>query len=379
MHPLNTHPDQVRKIGPVNPVDNVGDIKVSVVVPVFNHEAYIGEAINSVLSQNFDGFEIILVDDGSSDKSMDAANETLKNSTVPYQIHKQSNQGAHAAINKGISLAQGEWIAILNSDDKFMPSRISRLMDHAIRTNSQFVFSRVNHVNENGLPLPETAPHCYYYNWSVANRDLYPTPNFELLRHMYAISTGNFFFQRSIVEKIGPFRDFKICHDWDFILRALLVTDISFLDELLYEYRVHSNNTIRPSVQELRYQEMDSLLANYLKQAETASNPLAPCHKNWGAYWMKFVSSQIPFGYLPETSGMIKRILTDPLSDPAPTLDQARLELLAAALETSQKRALYTADVLVNTKKQLESQVNKSIFALIKERLKGRFAGLRSR
>jgi glycosyltransferase involved in cell wall biosynthesis len=359
--------------------NNTGRVRVSVVVPVYNHEAFVGEAINSVLSQDFDGLEIILVDDGSSDRSMDAAVEMLKTAAVPYQIHRQANQGAHVAINTGINLARGEWIAILNSDDKFAPARISRLMDHAAQTNSRFVFSRVNFIDDKGQPLAETSLHRYYYEWAVGNRDLYPTPGFGLLRHQYAISTGNFFFQRAIVEEAGSFQDFKICHDWDFILRALLVTEISFLDEALYEYRVHPNNTVRPSVHELRHQEMDTLLSGYLQNAESSTNPLAPCYKNWGPYWMKFAGSQISFGYLPKTSEAIKRILTGPRPDPAPILDLTRLELLAAALETSQNRALYTADVLTNTRKELESLAGKSMSTLIKEKLKRQFSRFHSK
>ncbi|MBK8824000.1 MAG: glycosyltransferase [Anaerolineales bacterium] len=118
-------------------------------------------------------------------------------------VRPAGKSGAHAAINRGVAEANGEWIAILNSDDKFCPSRISKLMDHALQTNSQFVFSRINHIDEDGLPLPSNAPQLYYYNWSIANRDLYPTPNFELIRHNYAITTGNFFFRRSILKKIG--------------------------------------------------------------------------------------------------------------------------------------------------------------------------------
>ena len=359
--------------------DSASRIRVSVVVPIFNHETYVSEAINSILLQDFTGLEIVLVDDGSSDKSLDTAIAALKNTTIPYQIHQQSNQGAHAAINKGISLSHGEWITILNSDDKFFPSRISRLMDYADQENSQFVFSRVRYVDENGRPLLDAAPQLYYYHWSIDNRELYPTPNFEMLRHNYAITTGNFFFHRSIFERIGTFQDFKICHDWDFILRALLVTEISFLDEALYEYRVHPNNTIRPEVQELRYQEMDSLLSNYLRQAETASNPLAPCFKNWGNYWVRFLSSQIPFGYLPKTAEVIEYILTHPASAENIIPDQARQDLLAVALQKTQTKALDLEEELVNVRKYFESRINKSIPTLIAERLKGRLVDLYSK
>ena len=98
-----------------------------------------------------------------------------------------------------------------------------------------------------------------------------------------------------------------------------------------------------------------------------------------GPYWMKFVSSQIPFGYLPETSEVIKQILSHPVSDENIMLDQTRQELLAKALENSQKKSLRLEEEMMNTKKHFESQINKSLPTLIKERLKGRLAGLYSR
>ncbi|MBK8823999.1 MAG: hypothetical protein IPN58_15740 [Anaerolineales bacterium] len=122
---------------------------------------------------------------------------------------------------------------------------------------------------------------------------------------------------------------------------------------------------------------MDSLLSNYLRQAETASNPLAPSYKNWGAYWMKFIGSQIPFGYLPETSEAVKQILSKQGAGKKKVLlDHDRQEMLVVALENAQKKALHFQDELFNSKKYLENQSRKSLLIRLKERLKGRLSNL---
>lgn len=344
----------------------------SIVIPAYNHVSFVAAAIKSVLEQDEARIEVIVIDDGSVDGTPLCAEDILNNqSHVSGKVTRQQNQGAHAAINRGISLAKGEWIAILNSDDNFAPGRISKMLDHANKTGSRFVISRVTHVDEYGQPLAETAPHRYYYNWSVNNRELYPTPNFELLRHNYAVTTGNFFFHRSVFEKVGPFRDFKICHDWDFLLRALLVTEISFLDETLYEYRVHASNTINPSVRDLQYSEIDALLSNYIRQSEAAENPLAPSFKNWGHYWLKFIASELPFGYLPQTAKAIQEIQNRPIPVMYAGIDPTRQEMVSGALLRSQKRALQLQEELSNTKKYFEGQLYKSLLVMIHERIKG--------
>ncbi len=290
--------------------------RVSVVVPAFNHADYVGEALRSVFAQEFDGLEIILVDDGSNDGTADLAEALLQGQKIPFQIVRQPNQGAHAAINKGIALARGEWISILNSDDRYIAGRIAQLMGHAINAKSRFVFSRVRFIGPDGNPLPASTPVISYYEYALGLRDVYPTPNFELLRHDYAISTGNYFFHHSLVDEMGPFRDFKICHDWDFILRALLVEEVSYLNEVLYEYRVHSSNTIQPSVKDLRDQETDILISDYLLHAEQASNPLAPSRKNWGRYWDYFLTNQMELlAYLPGVKSALETCLAGPPSD----------------------------------------------------------------
>ena len=95
---------------------------VSVVIPTFNRSALIGGALESVLQQTYKDYEIIVIDDGSTDDTRDRLNSYMKDIRYVFQ----DNKGASAAQNKGIQLARGKWVSILGSDDRWLPAKLER-------------------------------------------------------------------------------------------------------------------------------------------------------------------------------------------------------------------------------------------------------------
>jgi glycosyltransferase involved in cell wall biosynthesis len=102
---------------------------VSVVIPAFNVEEWLPEAIDSVLQQTYQDLEIVVVDDGSTDRTAAVAEESLRRGRFPYRILSQSNQGAAAARNRGWQAAQGPWVQFLDSDDRLHPRKIEIQME----------------------------------------------------------------------------------------------------------------------------------------------------------------------------------------------------------------------------------------------------------
>jgi len=94
---------------------------VSVIIPTFNRAWILEEAVDSVLSQEFQDFELIVVDDGSTDNTWDILNGYQEN----VILVRQENKGVSAARNRGIGLASGELIAFLDSDDLWLPKKLS--------------------------------------------------------------------------------------------------------------------------------------------------------------------------------------------------------------------------------------------------------------
>lgn len=98
--------------------------QISVIIPVYNRERYLAETIESVLAQTYRPIEIIVVDDGSTDKTADVARRLSENIRYFYQ----SNSGCSAARNKGIEIALGSFISFLDSDDLWVEEKLSRQM-----------------------------------------------------------------------------------------------------------------------------------------------------------------------------------------------------------------------------------------------------------
>ena len=109
------------------------NVKYSVVIPVYNKAPYIARTLTSVLAQNFDDYEIIVVDDGSTDDSM----QKLRQVQSPkIRIIRQENQGVAVARNTGILAAQGEYIAFLDADDAWLPEYLQTI-DHLVENYPQ--------------------------------------------------------------------------------------------------------------------------------------------------------------------------------------------------------------------------------------------------
>lgn len=100
--------------------------KISVIVPCYNVEQYIGRAINSLLKQTFQSFEIIAVDDGSSDSTGTKLDEWMKQHSK-IRVIKQTNQGSYAARLAGLTAAYGEWLTFMDADDEVLPEHLETL------------------------------------------------------------------------------------------------------------------------------------------------------------------------------------------------------------------------------------------------------------
>ena len=127
-------------------------MEVSVIVPIYRAEKYLPRCIESILSQTFTDFELILVDDGSPDRCPAISDEAAERDTRVRVIH-QANQGLSAARNAGIEAAQGEWLVFVDSDDYIAPHFCEKLYQTAQRTDADCVMCSVQNVDESGKPI----------------------------------------------------------------------------------------------------------------------------------------------------------------------------------------------------------------------------------
>lgn len=123
--------------------------KISVIIPVYNVEKYLPECLESILNQTFQDFEIICVDDGSTDRSLDILQE-YKRKDDRFVILQQRHAGAGIARNHGLKLAEGKYIQFLDSDDYFEPTLLEEMYNHAEKFGADLTVCSSRKVDDNG-------------------------------------------------------------------------------------------------------------------------------------------------------------------------------------------------------------------------------------
>lgn len=270
---------------------------VTIIVPAYNHEKYIDEALDSIEQQTYPHIQVIVLDDSSKDATLQCAqawqqrNATKKRFPYVHVEQNTQNLGAHATINRGLAMAQGDWLTILNSDDRYHPTRIQRLVERAGETGADLLFTGVRVIDEKGSRYVQSRLAAEIES-ATDFSDAYPSLSFALLKKNLAISTGNLFFSRHLHEKVGDFRPMKYCHDWDFLLRAILVTEPVMITSFLYDYRIHGTNSFSSLKYYEKYLEPQACYRAYYLSclAGNCMNQQAPSQKNWPLLFEKMLA-----------------------------------------------------------------------------------------
>jgi len=226
--------------------------RVSVVVPAFNCERYLGTALESILAQSGPALEIVVVDDGSTDGTPDVAQHFV--ATAPpgtVSLHRQANCGSAAARNRGLALTRGSLIAFLDADDVWLPDKLAvQLRFLAAHPHHGMVCSRwqVQHDDFDTTSIPSVdAAECTpdLDGW------LYPT-----LFLSCKVWTSTVVMRRSLADAVGTFdTSLKRGQDYDYWLRASRLTRIARLSCVTAIYRIHHQSVTRtPQKENYEYQ-----------------------------------------------------------------------------------------------------------------------------
>ncbi len=203
--------------------------KVSIIISTFNRSSLLKQAIQSVYSQTFQDWELIIVDDGSTDETKKMIHDyaNLDSRIIPVS---QSNKGISASRAKGIEFVTGQYIASLDDDDVYVPQKIEAQFDYLEKNPSVgLVYSYVNMVDENKTILLQ---------WPVT-----PAQTFFELLHDNTIPTNSCLIRKECFERLGSFRkDFKGSDDYEMWLRISKHYRIKFLPIVIGIYRWHDHN-----------------------------------------------------------------------------------------------------------------------------------------
>jgi len=244
---------------------------VSVVMPAYNHQQFIGHAINSVLQQTYSNLELIIINDGSTDRTEEVI-LSYDDPRIKYTL--QENQDAYNALNAGMSQATGELIAIINSDDIFMTDRLEQLVNLQQTNSYQFLFTNVEPIDADNNEL-STTEHPWN-NWHEENRSFFFEKN-DLYRGFlhgnFMVTTSNIFMTRSLMKEVGGFASIRYLHDYDFVFRLLNASDRCHYvaDQKLLKYRIHGGNTLSEAAILGREQDRDVIRRYTLRIVEPDS------------------------------------------------------------------------------------------------------------
>ena len=136
------------------------DPTVSVIMPAYNHERFVGEAIESILNQTLSDFEFIIINDGSTDGT-DRVIGNYKDPRIRY--YSQENIDAPNTLNRALSLTKGKYISIINSDDLYHPERLSCLIESAESKEAKFVITDIVFIDESSNVIKD--PSHAYNSW----------------------------------------------------------------------------------------------------------------------------------------------------------------------------------------------------------------------
>ncbi|PIE73576.1 MAG: hypothetical protein CSA20_02355 [Deltaproteobacteria bacterium] len=237
---------------------------VSVIIPAYNHEQFIGAAIDSVLAQTCDDFELIIVNDGSTDRT----EEVIRSYDDPrIRYYSQENQDAFNTINRGMSLAKGRFLSILNSDDIYSLDRLEKILSFQKEHSSECVITDVVPISDRGEEFDD--PQFGWNQWHQKNRrafrdadDIYTA----FLHGNFMVTTSNLFISRKAALQVGEFCSLRYLHDYDYIFRIMLhfPEAVHYMenDRLLY-YRIHGGNTLGEAAIIGREQDQE-LIAKYM-------------------------------------------------------------------------------------------------------------------
>lgn len=241
-------------------------VKVSVIIPVFNVEKYLGECIESISNQSLEDIEIICIDDGSTDGSLNILNEYASKDSR-FKILHQDNLGPGAARNKCISIAAGEYIYFMDSDDILALNALEDLYNLSEDKKTDFIFFKIiNFDDETGektnryyydMPFLKEAVGESVFNYKDIKEFIFDLP----------VSAPAKFFNKEFVSDI-KFPEGILFEDNIFFIEAIFKSDrLYFYDEYLYDRRIHKAS-ITNSFKEgyLDFLEMNRLLVEKVKE-----------------------------------------------------------------------------------------------------------------
>lgn len=220
---------------PVDPSVQNFYIGVSVIIPTYNRSALLREAVESVLAQTFSDWEIIIVDDGSTDNTIELIN-SFRNPRV--HIFTVPHRGNIATLrNIGVQKSSGDWISFLDSDDLWVPEKLEIQLAALKKNTKQWCYGAFELMDEKGATIP--SKHGVYHpfsGWIIR----------KIITYEATANISSLILSRSLFDEVGGFNsdpELFCREDYEFVLRLALHEEALAVDSALARIREHKNRT----------------------------------------------------------------------------------------------------------------------------------------
>ena len=333
---------------------------LSVVMSSYNDAPFIAQAISSVLTQSYADFEFLIVENGSTDESLHIIT-TFRDPRIKVQVFPV-NQGGVQGINAAIAQATGEYVALLNSDDYFLPDKL-RLQVQRLNSEPAIgaVFGKCRIITEQDTPHPNPDHNAFFRNRHL---DRYGYLRYFFF-HGNCLCHPTAMIRRELMSRVGPFDTrLRRMPDLDYWLRILLRSDIAVIDTELAAHRfmddASNESGARPEVWAANAWEYTAILHHYLALDEQTFE--RTFHKDLPSRLLGSHDRRVQLGKLATTAKHVSghafglRLLYEALTDHASGITASEIHELMGRLDIYGINARATSESLCNELRALQNE-----------------------
>lgn len=245
------------------------DILFSVVICCYNSERFLSETIDSIINQTYKNWEIIIINDGSTDRTEPIVLSYI-NKGIKIKYFKQINMGFAYSRNIALKKSSGDWIAIIDHDDLCLPNRLQIHYEQILndKNNCKLFFGDTIHFGEN---INTEIRHLEKFNMNKMKLNKYDGALSLLTRGCF-IDSESVIFNKKVAIELGGFNNvYKYVADYDFFIRIAFNYNISYTKNTLSKWRIHKKQASNKMI-DINKKELFKIYFNYLFQQKYKFN-----------------------------------------------------------------------------------------------------------
>lgn len=207
---------------------------VSVVIPCYNHENFVQDCIKSVIDQTYENIELIIIDDGSKDGSVQKIQEmsaACQKRFTRFEFRYRPNKGLSETLNEALEWCQGEYYSAIASDDMMLPGK-TKLQVEFLDTheNISAVFGGIELIDNNNIKISERVRQSKQYCFK------------DIILHQHDLPAPTQMIRLSALKRVGGYDPDIVIEDWYMWIKLSELSDLYYMDHLLCLYRQHATN-----------------------------------------------------------------------------------------------------------------------------------------